>query len=35
VDERVELVPALREARAAVEREGRPAVVDVWMPPLA
>jgi acetolactate synthase-1/2/3 large subunit len=35
VHERADLVPTLREARAAVEREGRPAVVDVWLPPLA
>jgi acetolactate synthase-1/2/3 large subunit len=35
VDERADLVPILREAREAVSREGRPAVVDVWLPPLA
>jgi acetolactate synthase-1/2/3 large subunit len=35
VDERADLVPTLREARAAVERQGCPAVIDVWLPPLA
>jgi acetolactate synthase-1/2/3 large subunit len=35
VEEAADLVPTLREARRAVEREGRPAVVDVWLPPLA
>jgi hypothetical protein len=34
VDERADLVPTLREARAAVERQGCPAVIDVWLPPL-
>lgn len=34
VDERADLVPTLREARAAVQGGG-PAVVDVWLPPLA
>jgi acetolactate synthase-1/2/3 large subunit len=29
------LVDTLKAARHAVEREGRPAVVDVWLPPLA
>jgi acetolactate synthase-1/2/3 large subunit len=35
VDDPAELVPTLRQARHAVESEGRPAVVDVWLPPLA
>lgn len=32
VTRRTELVETLREARKAVESEGRPAVVDVWLP---
>jgi acetolactate synthase-1/2/3 large subunit len=35
VDDPAELVPTLQQARHAVESEGRPAVVDVWLPPLA
>jgi acetolactate synthase-1/2/3 large subunit len=35
VDDPAELVPTLLQARHAVESEGRPAVVDVWLPPLA
>jgi acetolactate synthase-1/2/3 large subunit len=34
VDDRADLVPTLRAAREAVERERRPAVVDVWLPSL-
>lgn len=35
VDERADLVLTLRQAREVVERQGVPAVVDVWLPPLA
>ncbi|MGI8616535.1 MAG: thiamine pyrophosphate-dependent enzyme [Actinomycetota bacterium] len=35
VDDPADLVATLGEARTAVERDGRPAVVDVWLPPLA
>jgi acetolactate synthase I/II/III large subunit len=35
VEEHDDLVPTLLEARRAVERDGCPAVVDVWLPPLA
>ncbi|HZD16748.1 MAG TPA: thiamine pyrophosphate-dependent enzyme, partial [Actinomycetota bacterium] len=34
VTEPGELVEILKKARLAVERDGRPAVVDVWLPPL-
>lgn len=35
VDDPERLVSALLEGRRAVERDGCPAVVDVWLPPLA
>jgi acetolactate synthase-1/2/3 large subunit len=35
VTEPSELLETLKRARQAVEREGRAAVVDVWLPPLA
>jgi acetolactate synthase I/II/III large subunit len=35
VDDPTDLVATLGKARTAVEHDGRPAVVDVWLPPLA
>jgi acetolactate synthase-1/2/3 large subunit len=35
VTEPADLQETLRKARSAVERDGRPALVDVWLPPLA
>ncbi len=35
VDDAAELEATLGKARTAVERDGRPAVVDVWLPSLA
>jgi acetolactate synthase-1/2/3 large subunit len=35
VDGPSDLVATLGKARTAVEQDGRPAVVDVWLPPLA
>lgn len=35
VTEPADLLETLKRARQAVERDGRPAVVDVWLPPLA
>jgi acetolactate synthase I/II/III large subunit len=35
VTEPADLLETLKRARQAVEREGRPAVVDVWLPALA
>jgi acetolactate synthase-1/2/3 large subunit len=35
VDDPTDLVATLGKARTAVEQDGRPAVVDVWLPPLA
>ena len=35
VSEPSDLIQTLADARHAVEHEGRPAVVDVWLPPLA